>query len=167
MNCLLIPKQVSGPETDVLTSYQRRTGPSRALTQDRQDRLRAFGDTLYTVPLPRSTPSLSASLPISRTSSLLSSVTDGNLSKHRAPRGAHKKDIDAKSLSWYPSNVKKVLTYARRTLVNDMINKLGWPYGKTARNAYNVSIQEAMLQANNALHERKWLEFCILHTNIW
>lgn len=84
-----------------------------------------------------------------------------------APRGTHKKERDANLLSWYPQNVRNVLTYTRRALVNDMVHNLGWSSGKTACNTYKESIKEAILQANTALNESMYLVLTrTLFTNI-
>ncbi|KAF8128398.1 hypothetical protein EV363DRAFT_1297750 [Boletus edulis] len=42
--------------------------------------------------------------------------------------------------------------YAWHALANDMVNKLGWPFGCSAQNAYKDAVKEVIEQANNTLH---------------
>lgn len=66
--------------------------------------------------------------------------------KRRVPREGHKRRLPNLS-----QNTQKVLTYARRALVNDMVNDVGWPHSKSAVDEYKCSLKEIILEAKNAL----------------
>ena len=147
MSCLLIPKQASGDEINVLTSSPRQTVGALS-----QGQLHIFGDTIpsrHLIPLS-----------ISCTSSLWSTTDKGNSPPRCcAPQGTHKRDLDPALLCWYPENVQKALMYAQCVLINDVVNNIEWPHSRKGCIAYNISFQEVMLEANNALQECEWLVF--------
>lgn len=49
--------------------------------------------------------------------------------------------------------------YAQCVLINDVVNNIEWPHSRKGCIAYNISFQEVMLEANNALQECEWLVF--------
>ncbi|KAI9462273.1 hypothetical protein HD554DRAFT_2176026 [Boletus coccyginus] len=148
--------RVSGPKGYVVASHLRGVGPSRGPSRDR---LHVLGNAPYNVPSRHVPPLASSSSSLSRTSSIWSSVDEGIGPKRRAPRGTYKNTVDATSLRWYPPNIQKVLTFARHSIVNDMINGLGWPYGVIARTAYEAAMIEGISQANDAFKEKVELTY--------
>ncbi|KAI5986597.1 hypothetical protein EDD15DRAFT_2199997 [Pisolithus albus] len=70
--------------------------------------------------------------------------------RRRAPRGMHKKKIDALCIAWYPKDVQEVLKYARHVLVHEMILNTGWLHDQKACTAWNTGLRESLMQANAA-----------------
>ncbi|KAI6037314.1 hypothetical protein BKA83DRAFT_18466 [Pisolithus microcarpus] len=130
--------QVTGQEGDVLATHQNHHGLSRAPSQDR---LRTFTDSsIYSLSSRRvSSFGMLSRPPSSRFTSVYSasqqSVCDvdgaDGAPKRCAPRGTHKKNIDAVCLAWYPEDVQEVLN-------------------QKARMAWKTTVCESLMHANAA-----------------